>query len=104
VSDLRRLAVSGEGRHQVRVRTDALLTLKPGQTPATLRLVRSAAGRATVTWDSGEFPLAIARETGTGTVLGIGKTGVMTVATASDRMDVLLSDGLGSSVTSLLVK
>jgi hypothetical protein len=46
-------------------------------------------------------PMVIVREPGTGRVLGVGESGHLTLSTRATAVDVLMSDGIGSVVTTL---
>jgi hypothetical protein len=98
---LARLSVAGEGRSGERLRVPASFLVQGRPPAARTRFVRLSAGRSSVTWDTKAAPLVIAREPLTGRVLGIGTSGSMTLSTATDRVELLLSDGLGSTVTTL---
>ncbi len=62
----------------------------------------SSAGRYDVNWNASRYPSVVIRNTTTGQVLAIGRRGAVTFsATTLEHLDVLLSDGVGSSTRAL---
>jgi hypothetical protein len=99
----------GAAREAVRVRAGTYSTLPSG---VSLRvdadpqlIVRNAGGtRVTLTWNVARYPSLVVRNRRTARVLGIGRRGSMTVdASALGELDVLLSDGVGSSTRALTI-
>ena len=101
-SELTRIAVAGEGKSKVRMRAGTAFSLRSPLDLASPRLAAATDGRATITWDTTATPLLIARDPLTGRVLGISQSGRMNVATSSERLNVLLSDGIRSVETTLV--
>jgi hypothetical protein len=100
-SALARIAVAGEGRSNERLRAAGAFSSSRLATFGAPRVGSPSAGRATISWDTSAAPLLIAREPLSGRVLGIGQSGRMTVAMTAGRVEVLLSDGIRSVVTTL---
>jgi hypothetical protein len=101
-SELTRIAVAGEGKSKERLRAAGAFSLRGLSDLGSPRLAMATDGRATITWDTSATPLLIARDPVSGRVLGISQSGRMTVATSADRVNVLLSDGIRSVVTTLV--
>ncbi|NNK63126.1 MAG: hypothetical protein HKO98_07910, partial [Gemmatimonadetes bacterium] len=70
----------------------------PGTGPD-LRIAALDGTRAEVTWDRTRHPMALVRDAETGQVLAFARGGRVAVAPAGSRLEVTLSDGLGSSDT-----
>jgi hypothetical protein len=98
---LARVVVAGEHRFIERLRVKASLSLSARVAAAAPRFALVSSGRATVTWDTSAVPMLIARESGSGRVLGVGESGRLTLSTSAAAVDVLMSDGIGSVVRTL---
>jgi hypothetical protein len=90
------LRLLGQGRQFVR-------TTPAGQAQAVAPavqqgLVQSWQGReAIIAWDTLAAPMVMIRDPGTGQVLSIGRRGRVAVFTSAMELDVLLSNGVGST-------
>jgi Big-like domain-containing protein len=98
---LTRVAVAGERRSSERVRVAASLSVSARVAAAAPRFALASSGRATITWDTTAAPMVIVREPGTGRVLGIGESGQLTLSTSATAVEVLMSDGVGSVLTTV---
>jgi hypothetical protein len=85
--DLNRIRLSALGR-QVEQRGSA-----GGAVPS---VQRTAPGRVRVTWNAPGARLALVRDARNGQILSIGRSGTMDLRTASDDLDITLSDGVKS--------
>jgi hypothetical protein len=83
-----RLLLSGPG-----IRIERASTGAAGRaTPPGLTLERRA-GRATVGWDQGAYPLAVIRDAATGQILSLARGGRVELPDAPAELEVTLSDG-----------
>ncbi len=100
---------SGGGRSGVLLRAGSYAASPSGvslRVDADPQLVVRAAGtnRYDVTWNTSRYPSIIVRDKSTRRVVGIGRRGALTINAASlNALEVLLSDGVGSSTRALSV-
>ncbi len=91
------LRIQGQGREFVRSSTAGLA--QPVAPAAPGNLAKSWQGReATITWDTLAAPIVMVRDVGTGQVLSIGRGGRVAVVASGSDLDVLMSNGVGSTV------
>jgi hypothetical protein len=91
------LRIQGQGREFVRTATAGLV--QPVAPGAPGDLGRSWQGQAaTITWDTLAAPIAMVRDAGTGQILSIGRGGRVAVVASGSALDVLLSNGVSSTV------
>lgn len=93
---LARLRLSGPEGTVERVRSRGADRRHPDATLRGRGAPGVAANRASVSWDAGEYPLAVVRDRDTGRIRAMSRTGRVTLPTDTDagRLEVLLSDGL----------
>jgi hypothetical protein len=88
------LRVSGGGRlpafAESRVGPETVAAPTPEVTPRAGSVVE-------VTWDAQSFPMALIRDPASGGVLSFARGGAISLPVTSDEIEVLFSDGLGSS-------
>lgn len=75
----------------------------PGVTP-TLEVRRVDGGTVEVRWDAATAPVVMVRDPATGMILSFARGGVASVATDAGTLELVLSDGVRSSVRQILVR
>ncbi|MGQ0701667.1 MAG: Ig-like domain-containing protein [Gemmatimonadales bacterium] len=63
--------------------------------PPSLDVQQTPSDRLTLRWNPAEFPLLVARQAGTGRIIGIGRSGTLSIGAAA--VEVTLSNGIRSS-------
>ena len=76
--------------------TRAMASGPQGIAPATTQLLQG--NRATITWDTTSAPVVMVRDPASGQILSIGRGGRVEVETSGTDLDLLLSNGVGSTV------
>jgi hypothetical protein len=66
--------------------------------------LRSDAGHVTLRWPPGQYPAVLVRDPGSRTLLGMGRSGSLRVSTTSSLLQVILSDGVRTTVLQLIPK
>jgi metallopeptidase family M12-like protein len=95
------LRLSGQGRQMVRrAPPDAVSGAQPGAgvKPQMAEVRRSSGGGMGVRWDARAHPMVMVRDAQTGEVLSFGRGGSVELSGARREVDLVLSDGVKSSV------
>jgi hypothetical protein len=99
---LARLRLSAPGLAAAEQRA-APSALAPGVVP-TLDARRVDGGTVEVRWDAATAPVVMVRDAATGTILSFARGGVTSVATEAVSVELVISDGVRSSVRQLVVR
>jgi hypothetical protein len=86
--ELDRLRLSTAGRQVERQRSTSV-----GAAPTAVRM---ASGRVRVSWNAASAPAALVRDARTGRIVSIARGGALDLQTASDDLEITLSDGVRS--------
>lgn len=97
------IRVTGEGRTAARERAPAAQARTGGPVADAVR-VRRVGDRVRVEWNAAEHPAVWVRDPRAGAVVGILRDGRGDVATRADALELILSDGVGSTVRRVAVR
>jgi hypothetical protein len=90
------LLLSGPG-----IRIERASTGAAGRATAPGLTLERRAGRATVGWDQGAYPLAVIRDAATGQILSLARGGSIELPDAPTELEVTVSDGTRGMVSRL---
>ena len=65
---------------------------------------RMASGGVLLTWDAGRFPMVMVRDPENGQILAFGRGGQVEVATDRTTLEIVVSDGVRSSTTTVTLR
>jgi len=92
-----RVRVAGPGGEAVRE------TAPTAGIPPAIEAKRAAGGRVRLRWNARSAPMAMVRDPNTGEVLSLARGGDVFVRTSKTQLDLVLSDGVRSHLTSVSV-
>lgn len=98
---LRTLTVRGNGRQAERI-SPLLSSLRAGAEDVTIDAV--GGNRARVRWDTSALEMVVIRDAVTGEVLSFARGGDATVATSTNQIELVSTDGVRSSVRTVNVR
>jgi hypothetical protein len=90
------IRLSGEGRATEVSASPAPLLQVPGGSEA-VEIRRQIGGRVALRWDHRVYPMVMVRDPDTGEVLSFARGGEVQLLTGKSKVDLLLSNGVGSS-------
>jgi hypothetical protein len=99
---LARIQLSGPGQAPAEVGAASAIT-PPVPVPA-LQARRVTAEDVEILWDMGASAVIMVRDPATGTILSFARGGVATIATDATTLELVLSDGVRSSVRQIVVR
>lgn len=100
-SRLASLRLAGQGREVMRTRSPAAalsprFSVAGNAEPAQVR--RAAGGKVRIRWDAGVYPMVMVRDPQSGEILSFARGGSVEIAGGNGEVDLVLSDGVRSSV------